>query len=106
MNSIDMMSFLEILSDTEFMMAQFGWISYNFLVISSSSIWDVSVLRMTTQPKVEYNLMMDYQNFVDGPIMIKVFNNSCYLFWVSGWQFLALTYFPLDKNKIDIPTIK
>ena len=106
LNSVDLISYLVLLSETEFMMSQFAWLQYNFLSIKFGSLWDASIVRMTTEPKVVYNLMMDYNNYFDGPIMIRVFNNTCYLLWTSSVQFVALTYFPLDKNQIDIPTLK
>ena len=107
LNSIDLMSYLVLLSETEFMMTQFACYSFNFLSISSaSSIWDVSVVRMSTEPKVVYNLMMDYNNYIDGPIMIRVFNDTWYLLWTTGVSYVGLTPFPLDNSKIDIPTLK
>ena len=106
LNSVDFMSFIEILTETDFMMIQFLWRSVNGISINPSSMWDVSVLKMTTTPKVEYNLMIDYNNMFDAIIEIHVVNNTWYIMWLSALSFTAFSYFPVDKNLIDVNMIK
>ena len=74
LNLIDMMSYLYILSENEFIIFQSVQNLINGISISNITGTDVSVVRMTTEPKVEYNLMIDYNNFVDGVIRFYVVN--------------------------------
>ena len=106
LNSIDFMSFLEILSETEFMMIQFLWRSVNGISIFSNSACDVSVLRLTTTPKVQFNLMIDYNTSFDGVIEMHVLENTWYIMWINIPTFIAFSYFPIDEALIDTNEIK
>ena len=106
LNSIDFMSFLEILSETEFMMIQFLWRSVNGISIFSNSTCDVSVLRLTTTPKVQFNLMIDYNTSFDGVIEMHVLENTWYIMWINIPTLIAFSYFPIDEALIDTNEIK
>ena len=57
LNLIDMMSYLYILSESEFIIFQSVQNLINGISISNITGTDVSAVRMTTEPKVEYTLI-------------------------------------------------
>ena len=106
LNSIDLMSFLEILTETDFILTQIAWQAINGISVSPSSSWDVSVLKMTTTPKVEYNFMIDFNSTLDVVFHMHAINNTWYIMWISMLRFVAFSYFPIDKTLIDINLVK
>ena len=57
LNLIDMTSYLYVLSENEFILYQNSQNVVNGISISNITATDVSVVRMTTEPQVEYTLM-------------------------------------------------
>ena len=58
LNLIDMTSYLYVLSENEFILYQNSVNTVNGISISNITATDVSVVRMTTEPQVEYTLIL------------------------------------------------